>query len=58
MTKWINNIENPVVWAVMEEVDGHLLICRTGNHPMIYVRLAMARAQMRRLKKRRRWFIA
>lgn len=52
MTKWIDNIENPVVWAVMEEKDGHLLICRAGSHPMIYVSQAMARAQMRRLKNR------
>lgn len=50
MTKWIENIEEPVVWAVMEEVNGRLQVCRAGSHPMIYVSQAMARAQMRRLK--------
>lgn len=50
MTKWIDNIEEPMVWAVMSEVDGQLQMCRAGSHPMIYARLAMARAQMRRLK--------
>lgn len=50
MTKWIENIEEPVVWAVMEEVNGRLQMCRAGGHPMIYVSQAMARAQMRRLK--------
>lgn len=50
MTKWIDNIESTVVWAVMTEIDGHLQMCRAGCHPMIYVSLAMARAQMRRLK--------
>ncbi|MCD5445114.1 hypothetical protein [Lactobacillus delbrueckii] len=52
MTKWIENIESPVVWAVMEEVDGTLEMCRAGSHPMIYVSQAMARAQMRRLKNK------
>ena len=52
MTKWIENIESPMVWAVMEEVNGRLQVCRAGNHPMIYVSLAMARAQMRRLESR------
>lgn len=51
MTKWIDNIESPVVWAVMVEKDGQLQVCRAGSHPMIYVSQAMARAQMRRLKK-------
>ena len=50
MTKWINSIEHPVVWAVMEEVDGRLQMCRAGSHPMIYVSQSTARAQMRRLK--------
>ena len=50
MTKWINNIESPVVWAVMEEVNGRLQVCRAGSHAMIYVSQATARAQMRRLK--------
>lgn len=50
MTQWIENIEHPVVWAVMEEVNGRLQMCRAGSHPMIYVSQAMARAQMRRLK--------
>lgn len=50
MTKWIENIEDPVVWAVMVEIDGRLQMCRAGSHPMIYVSQAMARAQMRRLK--------
>lgn len=50
MTKWIENIEEPMVWAVMEEVNGRLQMCRAGSHPMIYVSQAMARAQMRRLK--------
>lgn len=51
MTKWIENIEELVVWAVMEEVNGRLQMCRAGSHPMIYISQAMARAQMRRLKK-------
>lgn len=50
MTKWIENIESPMVWAVMEEVNGRLQVCRAGSHPMIYVSQTMARAQMRRLK--------
>lgn len=50
MTKWINSIEHPVVWAVMEDVDGTLMMCRAGSHAMIYVNQATARAQMRRLK--------
>lgn len=50
MTKWIDNIESPVVWAVMVEKDGQLQMCRAGSHPMIYVSQAMARAQMRRIK--------
>lgn len=50
MTKWIENIEDPVVWAVMEEVSGRLRMCRAGSHAMIYVSQATARAQMRRLK--------
>lgn len=50
MTKWIENIEDPVVWAVMVEIDGRLQMCRAGSHPMIYVSQAMARAQMRRLE--------
>lgn len=50
MTKWIESIESPVVWAVMVEKDGHLLLCRAGSHPMVYVTPGMARAQMRRLK--------
>lgn len=50
MTKWIENIESPMVWAVMVEIDGRLQMCRAGSHPMIYVSQAMARAQMRRLK--------
>lgn len=53
MTKWIDNIDSPVVWAVMVENDGQLQMCRAGSHPMIYVSGAMARAQIRRLKKRR-----
>ena len=52
MTKWIEKIEEPVVWAVTEEVNGRLQVCRAGSHPMIYVRLAVARAQMRRLKSK------
>ena len=52
MTKWIENIESPMVWAVMEEVDGQLQMCRAGSHPMIYVSQATARAQMRRLKNK------
>lgn len=52
MTKWIDNIEEPVVWAVTEEVNGRLQVCRAGSYPMIYVSQAMARAQMRRLKNR------
>lgn len=52
MTKWIEGIEHPIVWAVMVEKDGHLLMCRAGSHPMIYVSQATARAQMRRLKSR------
>ncbi|MHA7078644.1 hypothetical protein [Lactobacillus delbrueckii] len=51
MTKWIDNIESPVVWAVMVEKDGQLQMCRAGSHPMIYVSGAMARSQIRRLKK-------
>lgn len=50
MTKWIEDIESPMVWAVMVEIDGRLQICRAGSHPMIYVSQAMARAQMRRIK--------
>lgn len=50
MTKWIENIEEPVVWAVMVEENGQLQMCRAGSHPMIYVSQAAARAQMRRLK--------
>lgn len=49
MTKWIDNIDSPMVWAVMVEIDGQLQMCRAGCHPMIYVSQAMARAQMRRL---------
>lgn len=52
MTKWIEGIESPVVWAVMEEVDGQLQMCRAGSHAMIYVSQATARAQMRRLESR------
>ena len=51
MTKWIESIESPVVWAVMVEIDGRLQMCRAGSHPMIYVTPGMARAQMRRLKR-------
>ncbi|MCD5488347.1 hypothetical protein [Lactobacillus delbrueckii] len=51
MTKWIENIESPMVWAVMVEIDGRLQMCRAGSHPMIYVSQAMARTQMSRLKK-------
>ena len=50
MTKWIESIECPVVWAVTVEIDGQLQICRAGSHPMIYVSQGTARAQMRRLK--------
>lgn len=50
MTKWIEDIEHPVVWAVMEEVNGTLQMCRAGSHAMIYVSQSTARAQMRRLK--------
>lgn len=50
MTKWIESIESPVVWAVMLEIDGRLRMCRAGSHPMVYVTPGMARAQMRRLK--------
>lgn len=50
MTKWIDSIENPEVWAVMEEVDGRLRVCRAGSRPMLYVSPVMARAQMRRRK--------
>lgn len=50
MTKWIEGIENPVLWAVMAEVDGVLEMCRAGSHAMIYVSQATARAQMRRLE--------
>lgn len=50
MTKWIEGIENPIVWAVMAEVDGTLTTCRAGSHAMIYLSQATARAQMRRLK--------
>lgn len=52
MIKWIEGIESPVVWAVMEEVDGQLQMCRAGSHAMIYVSQATARAQMRRLESR------
>lgn len=52
MTKWIEGIESPMVWAAMVEVDGRLQMCRAGSHPMIYVSQAMARAQMRRLESR------
>lgn len=55
MTKWINSIEHPVVWAVMEEIDGTLEVCRAGSHAMIYLSQATARAQMRRLKKSEDW---
>lgn len=41
-----------MVWAVMEEVDGQLQMCRAGSHAMIYVSQATARAQMRRLESR------
>ncbi len=51
MTKWIENIDSPVVWAVMVEKDGQLQMCRAGSHPMVYVTPGMARAQMKRLKK-------
>ncbi len=51
MTKMIENIDDPAVWGVMVEKDGHLQMCRAGSHPMIYDRYAMARTQMRRLKK-------
>lgn len=50
MTKWIEGIESPMVWAVMVEIDGRLQMCRAGSHPMIYVSQPTARAQMRRLK--------
>lgn len=50
MTKWISSIEHPVVWAVMEEVDGTLTMCRAGSHAMIYVSQATAMAQKRRLE--------
>lgn len=50
MTKWIEGIEHPIVWAVMEEVDGTLEMCRAGSHAMIYVSQPTARAQMSRLK--------
>ena len=50
MTKWIENIEYPVVWAVMTEIDGRLQMCRAGSHMMIYGTPGTARAQMRRLK--------
>lgn len=50
MTKWIESIESPVVWAVMAEVDGRLQMCRAGSHAMIYLSQSTARAQMRRLK--------
>lgn len=50
MTKWIEGVEHPIVWAVMEEIDGTLEMCRAGSHAMIYVSQATARAQMRRLK--------
>lgn len=52
MTQWINSIEHPVVWAVMEEIDGTLEVCRAGSHAMIYVSLGTARAQKRRLESR------
>lgn len=50
MTKWIEGIEHQIVWAVMEEVDGTLEMCRAGSHAMIYLSQSTARAQMRRLK--------
>ena len=50
MTKWIEGIEHPIVWAVMADVDGRLQMCRAGSHPMIYVSQGTARVQMRRLK--------
>ena len=50
MTKWIDDIEHPIVWAVMEEVNGTLQMCRAGSHAMIYISQTTARAQMRRLK--------
>ena len=50
MTKWIEGIEHPVVWAVRVEIDGRLQMCRAGSHPMVYVSQGTARAQMRRLK--------
>lgn len=49
MTKWIEGIEHPVVWAVMVEVNGRLQICKAGTHSMIYVNQATARVQMKRL---------
>lgn len=52
MTKWIKNIESPMVWAVMVEKDGQLQMCRAGSHPMIYVSQSTARDQMRRLRKK------
>lgn len=52
MTKWIEGIEYPIVWAVMEEIDGTLEMCRAGSHAMIYVSQATARAQKRRLESR------
>lgn len=52
MTKWIEGIESPVFWAVMEEIDGTLEVCRAGSHVMIYVSQATAKAQMRRLESR------
>lgn len=51
MTKMIENIDDPAVWAVMVENCGRLWMCRAGSHPMIYTRQAMAKSQMRRLKK-------
>lgn len=52
MTKWIESIESPMVWAVMVEIDGSLQMCRAGSHPMIYLTPGTARAQMRRLESR------
>lgn len=52
MTKWIEGIENPVVWAVMAEVDGTLVMCRAGSYAMVYLSQATARTQKRRLESR------
>jgi len=55
MTKWIEGIENPVVWAVMfEDEDGMLKMCKSGSygsHSMIYVSQSTARTQMKRLER-------